>query len=196
MEARHRELEALSEKLTASARERLEGALETARKDAVGRIVARLKEQSAPVIDEARAVAADLTKREQELGKICQQLVEKSSVDIEEACTRLDRQFEMILRERLDSAREELERTAKEAAKIALNGIRVSSVQQETESQARLRHALEPITEGALTSLKEKAAEISRQFASEMSHYSRSHLEFVSGAISELAKGIGKLSKD
>jgi hypothetical protein len=28
-----------------------------------------------------------------------------------------------------------------------------------------------------------------------MSHYSRSHLEFVSSAISELAKGIGKLSK-
>ncbi|MGD0957097.1 MAG: hypothetical protein ABR953_09740 [Candidatus Acidiferrales bacterium] len=196
MEARQRELEALSEKLTASARERLEGAVETARKDSVGRIVARLKEQSAPVIDEARKVAADLTKREQELGKICEQLVEKSSVDIEAACTRIDRQFEMILRERLDSAREELERTAKEAAKVALNGIRVSSVQQEAESQARLRNALEPITEGALTSLKEKAAEISRQFASEMSHYSRSHLEFVSGAISELAKGIGKLSKD
>ncbi len=138
MEARQRELEALSEKLTTNARERLEGAVETARKDSVGRIVARLKEQSAPVIDEARKVAAELTKREEELGKICEQLVEKSSVEIEEACTRLDRQFEMILRERLDSAREELERAAKDAAKIALNGIRVSAVQQETESQARL----------------------------------------------------------
>jgi hypothetical protein len=196
MEARQNELEALSEKLAANARERLEGAVETARKDSVGRIVARLKEQSAPVIDEARQVAAELTKREQELGKICEQLVEKSSVDIEEACTRLDRQFEMILRERLDSAREELERAAKDAAKIAINGIRVSAVQQETESQARLHHALEPVTEGALASLKEKASEISRQFASEISHYSRSHLEFVSGAIAELAKGIGKLSGD
>jgi hypothetical protein len=54
---------------------------------------------------------------------------------------------------------------------------------------------LEPVTENALGTLKEKAASISRQFAEEMSHYSRSHLEFVSGAISELAKGIGKLSK-
>jgi hypothetical protein len=196
IDVRQRELETLSEKLTTTARERLEGAVETARKDSVGRIVARLKEQSAPVIDEARKVAADLTQREQELGKICEQLVEKSSVEIEEACTRLDKQFEMILRERLDSAREELERTAKEAAKIALNGIRVSAVQQETESQARLRHALDPVTESALASLKEKAADISRQFAGEISHYSRSHLEFVSGAISELAKGIGKLSKD
>jgi hypothetical protein len=43
--------------------------------------------------------------------------------------------------------------------------------------------------------LKEKAADISRQFAGEMSRYSRSHLEFVSGEISELAKRIGKLSK-
>jgi hypothetical protein len=196
MQARQSDLEALSEKLAANARERLEGAVETARRDSVGRIVARLKEQSAPVIDEARQVAAELTKREQELGRICEQLVEKSSAEIEEACTRLDRQFEMILRERLDSAREELERTAKEAAKIALNGIRVSAVQQESESQARLHGALEPVTEGALESLKEKAAEISRQFATEISHYSRSHLEFVSGAIGELARGIGKLSKD
>ena len=196
MEARQRELEVLAEKLTMTARERLEGAVETARTDAVGRIVARLKEQSAPVIDEARKVAAELTKREQDLGKMCEQFIEKSSVEIEEACTRLDRQFEMILRERLDSAREELERTAQEAVKVALHGVRVSAVQQETESQARLQHALEPVMEGALASLKEKAAEMSRQFASEMSHYSRSHLEFVGGAISELAKGIGKLSGD
>jgi hypothetical protein len=196
MEARQRELEVLAEKLTMTARERLEGAVETARTDAVGRIVARLKEQSAPVIDEARKVAAELTKREQDLGKMCEQFIEKSSVEIEEACTRLDRQFEMILRERLDSAREELERAATEAAKVALHGVRVSAVQQETESQARLQCALEPVMEGALASLKEKAAEMSRQFASEMTHYSRSHLEFVGGAISELAKGIGKLSGD
>ena len=57
----------------------------------------------------------------------------------------------------------------------------------------RLRSDLEPITETALATLKAKATELSRQFAREMSHYSRSHLEFLSGAISELAKGVGKL---
>lgn len=196
MEARQRELEVISEKLAANARERLESAVETARTDSVGRIVARLKEQSAPVIEEARKATADLSKREQELGKICQQMVEKSSAGIEEACTRFDQQFEMILRERLDTAREELERIARDAAKTALGEVRNSSAQEEKDAQDRLRSALSPVTDDALVALREKAAEISRQFAGEMTHYSRSHLEFVSGAIADLAKGIGKLSGD
>jgi hypothetical protein len=191
METRHRELEEVSETLTTMAQERLQGFLEKSRKDAVDRIIARLKEQSAPVIDHARKVAADLKKREEDIEKICQQYVEKSAVQIEESCTRLDKQFEMILRERLDGARIEFER----AASSALEGVRASARQQEAGAEARLRGALEPVTENALGTLKEKAASISRQFAEEMSHYSRSHLEFVSGAISELAKGIGKLSK-
>ena len=191
METRHRELEEVSETLTTMAQERLQGFLEKSRKDAVDRIIARLKEQSAPVIDHARKVAADLKKREEDIEKICQQYVEKSAVQIEESCTRLDKQFEMILQERLDGARIEFER----AASSALDGVRASARQQEAGAEARLRGALEPVTENALGTLKEKAASISRQFAGEMSHYSRSHLEFVSGAISELAKGIGKLSK-
>jgi len=195
MEMRHRELEELSERLTTKAQERLQGFLEASRKDAVDRIIARLKEQSAPVIEHARKVAADLTKREQEIENICQQYVEKSAVQIEESCTRLDKQFEMILRERLDGARTELERAASAAANSALERVRASARQQEAGAEARLRSALGPVTEGALGTLKEKAANISCQFAEEISHYSRSHLEFVSGAISELAKGIGKLSK-
>jgi hypothetical protein len=194
MEMRHRELEDLSERLVKKAQDRLQGFLEASRKDAVNRIIARLKEESAPVIDHARKVAADLTKREEEIEKICQQYVEKSAVQIEESCTRLDKQFEMILRERLDTARIELGRAASAAANSALESVRASSRQQEAGAEARLRGALEPVTEDALGILREKAASISRQFAEEMSHYSRSHLEFVSGAISELAKGIGKLS--
>ncbi|MGA3293849.1 MAG: hypothetical protein ABSE45_07690 [Candidatus Acidiferrales bacterium] len=196
MEARHRELEELSERLTKSAHERLESAFEVGRTEAVGRIVARLKEQSAPVIDNALKVVADLTKREEEMEKICQQFAEKSAVQIEETCTRLDKQFEMILRERLDSAREELDRAASAASSAMLHNLRASAQQYESEAQARLQVALAPATETALASLQEKAAEISRQFAGELSHYSRSHLEFVGGAISDLAKGIGKLSKD
>jgi hypothetical protein len=195
MEMRQRELEEVSERLTTKAQERLQGVLETSRKDAVDRIIARLKEQSAPVIDQARKASADLTKREEEFKKICEQSAEKSAVRLKESCTRLDKQFEMILGERLESARKEFEHAASAAAKSALDGVRASAQQREAEAQARLEAALEPITEGALATLKESAADISRQFAGEMSHYSRSHLEFVSGAISELAKGIGKISK-
>jgi hypothetical protein len=196
MEMRHRELEELSERLTAKAHDRLESFIESSRKDAVDKIVVRLKEQTAPVIESARKAASDLTKQEQELEKLCQQFVDKSAERMEEACTRLDRQFEMILRERLDSAREELDRAAAGLAKQAIGGIRSLSQQEQEAGQARLREALGAVAQNVLVDLKEKAAEISRQFGGELSQHSRSHLEFVSGAIGELAKGIGKLSKD
>ncbi len=196
MEMRHRELEELSERLTAKAHDRLEAFIEGSRKDAVDKIVVRLKEQSAPVIEGARKAASDLTKQEQELAKLCERFVEKSAEQMEETCTRLDRQFEMILRERLDSAREELDRAAAGLAKQAVGGIRSLSQQEQEAAQARLQQALEGVAQSVLVDLKEKAAAISQQFGGELSHYSRSHLEFVSGAIGELAKGIGKLSKD
>ena len=196
MEMRHRELEELSERLTAKTQDRLETFIEGSRKDAVDKIVVRLKEQSAPVIESARKAAGDLTKQEQELEKLCERFVEKTAEQMEETCTRLDRQFEMILRERLDSAREELDRAAAGLAKQAVGGIRSLSQQEQEAAQARLQQALEGVAQSVLVDLKEKAAAISQQFGGELSQHSRSHLEFVSGAIGELAKGIGKLSKD
>ena len=193
MEIRHRELEEVCERLVTKTQGQLRVFLEASHKDGVDRIIARLKEQSAPAIDHARNAVMDLTKREEEFGKTCQQYVEKSVAEIEESCTRIDNQFEMILKARLDSAREELERVVRTAANSAANDVRACGQKEEMEAQVRLRSELDPITETALATLKENATELSRQFAREMSHYSRSHLEFLSGAISELAKGVGKL---
>ncbi|HXT87283.1 MAG TPA: hypothetical protein VN745_09690, partial [Verrucomicrobiae bacterium] len=196
VETRHRELQEVSTTLTTMAQSRLQGFLDSSRKDAVDRIIARLKQESGPVIDHARQALGDISKRQEELETQCRQSVEQSAARLEETCTQLDKRFEMMVKERLDSARQEIERAAKSAADSALQGVRASAKQEEAETQARLKGALEPVTDGALAALKEKAAEISRQFAGEMSRHSRSHLEFVSGAISQLAQGIGKLSKD
>ena len=196
MDMRHRELEELSERLTAKAHDRMESFIEGSRKEAVDKIVVRLKEQTAPVIDSARKAALDLAKQERELENLCQQFVEKSAERMEETCTRLDRQFEMILRERLDSAREELDRVSAELAKSSFANIHAGSQKEQEAARAHLQRTFDAAAQSVLADLKEKAAELSRQFGGELSSYSRSHLEFVSGAIGELAKGIGKLSKD
>lgn len=196
VETRHRELQEVSTTLTTMAQGRLQGFLDSSRKDAVDRIVARLKQESAPVIEHARGVIADLTKRQGELETLCRQSVEQSMARVEETAARLEKQFETSVQERLDNARKEIERIAQAAADSALQAVQAAAKQEETETQARLHGALEPVAESTIAALKEKAAEISRQFAGEMSRHSRSHLEFVSGAISQLAQGIGKLSKD
>jgi hypothetical protein len=196
VETRHRELQEVSTTLTTMAQGRLQGFLDSSRKDAVDRIVTRLKQESAPVIEHARQTVADLTKRQGELETLCRQSVEQTTARLEETAARLDKQFETTMQERLDNARKEIERVAQAAADSALQAVQASAKQEEMETQARLHGALEPVAESTLATLKEKAAEISHQFAGEMSRHSRSHLEFVSGAISQLAQGIGKLSKD
>lgn len=196
IEMRQREAEVLVETLFANSLERLQRALESLQKDAVERIVARLKDRVAPTLSEAARVAGDLTKGKENLEKALADSSEKSSARVEEIFQRLETEFEMAIRARLDTAQAELDRIASGAASSANENISAASDRCQTESQARLREGLNRIAEAAQKTLEQKAAETSNEFAAELKHYSRSHLDFVSGAISEVAKGIGKLSKE
>ncbi len=196
IETRQREVEMLSETLFANSLERLQRTLETFHQEAVERLVVRLKDRMAPAFKDAKEVAGGLTKQKEEIEKSLADSSEKTATKIEETCERLEKQFEIVMRARLDSAQEELERLARGVATSTMQNFTAASGRHEKEAQARLRQESERVVESAKKSLEQKAAATSNEFANEMTHYSRSHLEFVSGAIGELAKGIGKRSKD
>jgi BMFP domain-containing protein YqiC len=196
IDVRQRELEELSSSLAAHTLERVQEVLDTSRKDAVDRIVSRLKEQMAPQVEQAKKAASELAQLREQTEKLQADSMEKFSTRIEEACTGFEKQFDLILRERLDTAREEFLKVSNQTTSVALNSLRESSKHQEAEAQARLQKALQDIAESSVASFKEKIAETSRQFAGELAGHSRSHLEYVGGAISQLAKGLGKFSKD
>lgn len=196
MDMRRRELEELSERLTAKTHDKLETFLESSRKDAVDKIVVRLKEQTTPVIESARKAASELTKQEQELEKLQRKFLEKSAEQMEETCTRLDRQFEMILRERLDGAREELDRGAMEVAKIAVGQMKGLTAKEQEAARAEMQRELREVARQIYAGIEAKADVLRKHFEGELSRQSSEHLEFVSGALGQLAKGFGKLSKD
>jgi len=193
---RQREVEVLSETLFANSLERLQRTLETFHQDAVERLVVRLKDRMAPAFKDAKEVAGSLAKRSEELEKTLAGSAEKSAAKIAESCERLEKQFEIVMRARLDAAQEELERLARGVANSTMQNINAAATRHEKEAQARLRQDSDRAVESAKKSLEQKAAATSSEFANELTHYSCSHLEFVSGAISDLAKGIGKRSKD
>jgi PilZ domain len=195
IEDRHREAEMLSTTLVTNALDRLHQTLETIQQDAVERIVARLKDRLAPSFQDAREVAGGLAKRQEEIEKTLEASSEKSSARIEQTCERLEKQFEVVMRARLDEAREELERTARGATASATQNISASAARHEKEAQARLSEQSDRIAENAKKSLEQMAAATSNEFAAELTNYSRGHLEFVSSSISDLAKGIGKRPK-
>ncbi len=196
VETRQREVEVLSETLFANSLERLQRTLETFHQDAVERLVVRLKDRMAPAFKDAKEVSSSLAKRTEELQKALDESSEKTAVKITETCERLEKQFEIVMRARLDSAQEELERLARGVANVTMQNINAASTRHEQEAQARLRQDSDRAIESAKKSLEQKAAATSNEFANELTHYSRSHLEFVSGAIADLAKGIGKRAKD
>jgi len=196
IEVRRREAEDVSRNLAASSLQKVESVLETSRRDGVDRIVARLKEQVTPVVEEARKAAAELTRRKEELDKLIGQSVEQTSARIEQACAKFDKQFEVMVRGRIEAAREEIERTGMAATDLTLNNLRIASQQHQDQAKKQMRGELERISESMLRDVETKAAEAAQEFASEMKKQSRANLDFVSGAISQLAKGIGNLSKD
>lgn len=196
IQAREREIDEVAQALSASALDKLQRAMEASRRDSVDRIISRLKEQSAPLIENAQKVMADLNKYTQDLSPVANRSLEESTTRIKEVHAQIEKQFDKSMRERLESAQAEFVRAARAATIESLNDLRGLSQKQEAEAKARLQKALEPLVQENVEALREKAREASEQFAGELENYSRSHLEFVGGAISELAKGLGKKAKE
>jgi hypothetical protein len=193
VEERSRELDTLAQSLSANALDRLQRGLESSRGEGVDRIISKLKEQSAPVIDRAKETIAELSKHREQLETSLAETVTRSTAKIEEICTGFEKQFEMIIRERLDVAREELQNSFRASATLALTDFNSSVEQRQSDSQSHLKQAFESL-ESALGDMRAKASETSRDFASQINEHSRSHLESISGAIADVARNIGKNS--
>ncbi|HWF40262.1 MAG TPA: hypothetical protein VG322_17185 [Candidatus Acidoferrales bacterium] len=204
VEERSRELDTLAQSLSANALDRLQRGLESSRGEGVDRIISKLKEQSAPVIDHAKETIAELSrhreqvessieKQHEQIETSLEQSVARSSAKIEKICNGFEKQFEMIIRERVDVAREELQSALKSSVDSATANLASAAQQHQAESQAVVKQAFESL-ESALADIKAKAAESSREFASQLSEHSRTHLESLGNAIAEAARGVGKNS--
>ena len=194
IEARRRDLDQVVESTSSSAIERLHSATESTLREGMDRIVARLKEQLVPFLDQAQRAASELNKGKEEAKKIVEQSLQISSAHMEESRKRFEVEFETIVQQRIDAARQELERAGIAAVNSALENLGEASQKHETEARARLQQALAPVSESALDELRVRAAEASQQFAEKLVEDSRKRLETVGNAISELARGMGKAS--
>lgn len=192
LEIRSSELKQVAESVAVSATERLQRVAEAAQRDGVSRFVARLQQQLGPLLEYAQKASTDLAKRKEELESNLQKIARESAARMQQACDQLQKQFEQAIRDQLAKAQEELGRTRNVSAQATLKGFQQVYENYEKQAQNSLRVSLDPVLQQAVNGLKEKATEISKQFAAEMDGYTRTRLEQISGAIAELAKGLGK----
>lgn len=195
VEARRREIDDVAESLSVSALHKLQGAMEASRRESVDRIVARLKEQSAPLLDQAQTVIAELDHHAQNLSAALERSVEESNTYIQESHAALEKQFEQTLRERLEAAQAEFTCALHTATSEALEELRAESKKQANDAAAQIQATMDAAVQQSLSLLQEKAGEITQKVAGEMEDYSRNHLELVGSAISDLAKGLRNKSK-
>jgi hypothetical protein len=196
IDARHHDFESRTEILANAAIEKLNFTLDASRREGIDRIVASLKQQFTPLVEQARTVAAELQRMKHETESLLNSTVESFTARTEEAGTRLEQRFSDAVEERLAAARSELEHISDSAMRTAIENLRNATHHHEAEAHRRLQEEVHPITDAALHSLREAADDTSRKFVGELKDHSRSQLESMSKALAELAKSLGQDSKE
>ena len=165
--AQGNELSQRIESMAASTIERLQRHMEALRRDSVDHFVSRLREQLAPVLENAQSSLQRLAAYERELKVkseagcalfegVLEQTAQKSVAGAQEKILRFEKQFESGVNDRLGKAHGYLQSLVAQTADHVKNA------------------------------LKEKTAEISREFAGELEAATRSYFESVNEVIAEI----------
>ena len=163
-------------------------------------------EQLSPILETAQKTSEDLYSTREDLQKMFRESVKNaealatnSAARMEETARQIEEQFQETIDARLIWASEELERAAQSAVEPALSSLRESSREIGVELEDQIRERVTVTAAGIVSqssdALQNKAEQAERQFSEDVKKTSRTHLEFVGGALSDLAKGLAKLSE-
>jgi hypothetical protein len=171
------ELHERADSLATRTIEQLQLTLETSRTEATARFVSRLREQVAPVLEEARV----------ELQKL-----EASQTGFKEESqaiyARVTRELECGVHAGLTQAHDELDKRS--ASALTECNEKLLALSQTFESGARqsIQTLIASATDDAKKNLEERAAAISSNFTGELEGHVRDYLEFVGDSIAEFPK--------
>ena len=171
------ELNQRADSIATRTMEQLQRTIETSRADAAARFVSRLREQVAPVLEEAKA---DL-----------QRLVASQSVFKEESqaiYARVTSELESSVNAKLIQTHNELDE--KSSLVLAECNEKLLALSQTCENVARdsVQTLIASATDNAKKDLDVRAAEVSNSFAGELEAHVRDYLEFISSSIAEFPK--------
>lgn len=157
--------------------EQLQRTLEASRTEAAERFVARLREQVAPVVEDAKA---DL-----------QKLVASQTILKEESqaiCTRITNQLESDANARLLQTHDELEKNSASILNECNEKLRELSQTFQNIARDSAQTMIAAATDNAKKNLEDRAAEISGYFTGQLEGHIRNYLEFIGESIAEFPK--------
>ena len=157
--------------------ERVQRSMEATRNEAVERFVARLREQVAPVLAEAKDALQILADSESSLRRQSQSIREGLGTHIESVTTAS-----------LARVQDQLDKnTAAVTAKTNETLLKLSE-NFELAAREHVQSLLVSMGSNVTKTLEERTAELSREFSVGLEGYTRNYLEFISKAIAEISK--------
>ncbi len=97
-------------------------------------------------------------------------------------------EFATATRTSLEEFLTDMDSKATDASHVAFEGLYKAAEWYQKKAQTSMQSALEKAMEQTATSLRDKAAEMSRMFTTELDHYSRSFTEHTQGMLDDRAK--------
>jgi len=199
LEAQSAELNHQAESAVAGMAQRLQPMLESAGHDSIEKLASELELRFAPQIARATEVlgklAFDHDQAEKAAAEHQQRVWQVSDRSLQETAARSKEILAQIEKDFGESARTssvrwlaELETRATETSHSTFETLYKSADWYEKKIQTQMQTTLEKGLDQAAARLREKAAEMSGVFASELDHYSRSFVEHAHGQMQENAR--------
>ena len=157
--------------------ERVQRNFETSRAEATERFVSRLREQVAPVMEDARADLQKLVASQAVLKEESQAIVRQVSS-----------QLETDANARLQKTHEELEKNSSSIVNGCNDKLHELSQTFEKIARDSAHSMIASATDDANKNLEERAAEISSYFTDQLEGHVRNYLEFIGESIAEFPK--------
>jgi hypothetical protein len=178
--------------------ERLQHSMDASRREAVDQCLTRLRSQLVPLLEEVESARERLAACEDDLKVkslvICKQFEDFMVLEAERsACTTQEtvqismKQFDDDVTQRLAAVRDALDTKSTATIEESARVLRDLSQNCERTVQTQFETLVKSATDQASLELKERTEQISQQCAAELEGCTRSHLDFISESIAEIA---------
>jgi len=199
LEAQGQEMNRRAESAVAGIAQRMQPMLEDAGRGTIEKLASELEQRFAPQIAGATEVlgklAMDREQAEKAAAEHQQRIWQISERSLQDTAARGKELLGQIEKDFGDSARAtsgrwlaELETRATETSHSTFEALFKSADWYEKKIQTQMQTALEKGLEQTASRMREKAAEMSGLFASELDHYSRSYVDHAQGQMNENAR--------
>ncbi len=199
LEAQSAEMNRRAEAAVGGMGQRLQPMLEAVGRESIDKLAKEFEQRFAPQVAHATEIlgnlAVDQDQAEKAIAEHQQRIWQVSDRGMQDMAARSKDLLAQIERDFAESARTsssrwltELEARATETSHSTFESLYKSAEWYEKKIQTQMQTTLEKGLDQAAARLREKAAEMSGLFASELDHYSRSYVEHAQGQMQENAR--------